>query len=119
MKEVTIVAYCDGNHENREPSSVERTVTIDGSKPVILDLCGECDKAILALLALMEQGAVLPQAKKPAAKKASPTEASVTALSNESLSCPECEYTGPNRAALGQHTRGSHGKGLKEYKKAS
>lgn len=121
MKEVMIVAYCDGNHEGRTPSAVERTVTIDGSKPVVLDLCGECDKAILALLTLMEQGAVVPRREAQAAAKAPTPKKKKDKKSeksdDEDHTCPDCGHKSPNRTALGQHLRNRHGKGFRDLRR--
>lgn len=116
MKQVTITAFCDGNHQGLVESAVERTVTVDGSKPVVLDLCPECDKAIQALLALMDQGAVLgkggvPQPAKPKARKRAPA-----APKTGEHVCPMCGFVSSTRAALGQHLRHRHDKGFTDLK---
>lgn len=119
MKQVTIVAFCDGSHDDLVPSTVERTVQIDGSKPVVLDLCGECDKAILALLMLMENGAVVKAKAKVGDAPVKPKKQAAAKPQTEDVAdrtCPECGRVAVNRTALGQHTRTQHGKGLKAYK---
>jgi len=118
MKEVTIVAYCDSDHDQRVAAGVERTVQIDGSKPVVLDLCDNCDQVIQSLLGLMEKGAVIPGKKSKSAKAAPHPKPPSKAGTGVEEKCPEkgCSHSSPNRAALGQHTRATHGKGLKAYK---
>jgi len=126
MKHVQIVAFCDGEiHEHggqlaTVPATVERTISVDGSKPVLLDMCAECDHQILAILTLMERGAAidLPVKKNKGSK---PPATATPAPSDLSTACPEedCGYSAPNRAALGQHTRSQHGKGLKQYRESA
>lgn len=114
MKEVTIVGYCDGGHDLRVVSAVERTVQIDGSKPVVLDLCEECDKSILALLMLMERGTVLvKKAKEPKEPKPENRQDKL------STTCPECGHVSTSRQGLGQHLRSQHNIGFRDLAKAS
>lgn len=125
MKEVTVVAFCDPlmEHEDRVPAVTERTLTIDGSKPVVLDLCGECDKVIVNLLHAMESGAPIAAAKKAAAPKPAvkKTETKPSRRAKGQHPCLEagCPQVSVSRDALGQHMRTAHGKGFKDYKRAA
>lgn len=133
MKEVTIVGYCDGDHEGDPVRSVvERTVSIDGSKPVMLDLCGEHDQQIATLLSLMERGAVLPGVtpkKKSAKAVATPgsvqrsTRGGAPFLTSIPFDgphiCPECQFESKTRSALGQHLSSKHSKRFRDYMIAS
>ena len=68
MKHIQIVSYCDGTHEERVRSTIERTLSIDGSKNILLDLCETCDKQVQDLQALMERGTVADEARAAKAK---------------------------------------------------
>lgn len=135
MKEVTIVGYCDGEHEEKTRSQVERTVAVDGSKPVTLDLCNGCDGAIRDLLHLMEHGAVVgakskkrgPYGPRAAAPRATaPAAPAVVAVPTGQAPplegphiCPECAFESRSRGALGQHLNTTHDKGFRDYANAS
>lgn len=128
MKHVQIVAFCDGDiHEGEGepmvPATMERTVSIDGSKPALLDLCDACDSIIAAAEALMKRGAQIDlPAKKAGKQKQEKSEGTTSTPEPSTLStvCPEpgCGLVSASRTALGQHTRSQHGKGLKAYKEA-
>lgn len=109
MKRIQVLAFCDSEHETPVRATHERTVAIDGSKPIMLDLCDSCDVFIRDLLVLMERGSVaeVPEKKIRASKQhGSPGFIRV---------CPECLMQSVSRSSLGQHVRHRHGKGLKDY----
>lgn len=134
MKEITVIGYCDGDHEDRQRSSVERVVSVDGSKPVALDLCEQCDSMVSRLLELMDRGVVVktPTKKKSAAPASgggqqqqqsgtrgtyhTPT-GKVPPLEGPHI-CPECGFESTSRGALGQHLNTTHDKGFRDYNAA-
>lgn len=106
MKQIQVLSYCDGlAHHEPVPSTVERVVSVDGRKAVLLDLCDQCDKLFADLFALMEHGTEVETKTKT--KTVKPHQASTK--------CPECGAVSINRNSLGQHTRSQHKKGLKDY----
>ena len=120
MKHIQVIAFCDGEHEERTRAVTERTIKIDGGEPVLLDLCEPCDKPFLDMLVLMERGAVVERTKGPKGKRSgTPSRETrpsrLPGMDVTNLTCPECGHVSPSRSALGQHTRSRHGKGLKEY----
>jgi hypothetical protein len=87
---------------------VERTLSLDGSAPVVLDLCEVDDQLIQRVRVLMDRGA--PVAKgKPGPKTGTTV--------NVWMTCPEpgCVGGGHGRAGLGMHTRRVHNKMLRDY----
>lgn len=121
MKEVTIVGYCDGDHDQRMRSAVERVLTVDGSKPVTLDLCDECDGSIRDLLVLMESGSVVTGKRQRKSRAATPPArpVGVTAPPRGGPHiCPECQFESASRGALGQHLLHTHQKGFRDYSAA-
>jgi hypothetical protein len=134
MKEITVTGYCDGNHEDKIRSVVERTLSVDGSKPVLLDLCDTCDALVSGLMVLMERGVVVKEPgkkkvsdgpiKKAAAKKPEPPRPTrgtyheptgkVPPLEGPHI-CPECGFESKSRSALGQHLTVTHSKGFRDY----
>jgi hypothetical protein len=126
MKEVTVIGFCDGDHEERIRSIVERTIAIDGSKPVMLDLCETCDKIIEGMLILMEHGAVVKGGSKKSSSggggsrtsSSKPTGAAFkTSIPFEGPHiCPECQFESVSRQALGQHLSVKHNKRFSDYK---
>lgn len=135
MKEILVVSYCDGDHEDeRVRSTVERVMSVDGSKPVALDLCDECDGLVSRLLHLMDRGAVVkaPTAKRkssPAAEKAAPPTPRPNTKFHEPTGklpplggphiCPECGFESKSRNALGQHLTVTHSKRFRDYADAA
>ena len=105
VKQITITGICDGGHEGPVVTSIEHTLSLDGSKPVAVDVCEECEDLFVRLRKMMENGTEVPvrsQRSKPS-RRPSPS------------TCPECGHVSPNRSALGQHCRQHHGKGLRDY----
>lgn len=133
MKKVTVVAYCDNVHEAGETlATIERTLSIDGSKPVELDLCPECDVLVLALMDVMERASEQAKQVKAEGKKAKAPKVKVPSLAEVTIvepevkpsqhdevesKCPLCEHVSPRRTALGQHLRAVHNKGFRDLRK--
>lgn len=127
MKEITVVGYCDHDHESRVRSTVERTLSVDGSKPVALDLCDEHDALVKQMLDMMDRGVVVKGAPKKRASsgqhRASGAGGSgtyheptgvVPPLEGPHV-CPECGFESATRGALGQHLTTKHEKGFRDY----
>ena len=136
-RELKLVVWCDGDHEEDTPSTVVRTLTVDTSKSVLLDLCDVCDKAVQDVLTLMEQGvladkvitAPATRVHRPAATRAprgsnpggkpstTPGWEPVREDGRDRRDClePDCGYVGATRSALGQHILQKHGGKLSDY----
>lgn len=116
MKHIQVIAYCDSEHHvERVRAQRERTVSVDGCDPVQLDLCESCDHIFVQLAELMERGIPDEQAKPVPKKK---VRKSRDPNSGYLSTCPDCLHHSPNRAALGQHARSAHQKGLKMWSEA-
>lgn len=115
MKDVQIVAYCDGDHEGREPATIERRVSIDRAPVTVIDLCDVHDKVFIELLEFLnDRGA--SEADQPSAnpsRRNSPSRQPGGPV--EQRTCPDCGFVSKGRQALGQHTRTKHHKGLNDY----
>lgn len=125
-----LVVWCDGDHEEDTPSTVVRTLTVDGGKPVLLDLCEVCDKVVQDMIALMEAGVLADKAiaapttsktRRPAPvpeglpPAKTPGYVPVRADGKDRRDCPECEYVGRTRSAMGQHLKTKHGTLFSNY----
>lgn len=121
MREVQITRWCDNHSEEKIQATVSRTVSVDDSPPVELDLCDDCDTGpFTAFLQLVGRGAVLPDRRgRVAGAKRGPK---LVAVDNK---CPEpdCDYQPKNavnqrhgRRVLGQHILRAHGKGFRDYR---
>jgi hypothetical protein len=125
MKDHIIVAYCDGPVHGEEwvNADVERTLSVDGSNPVLVDLCAECDGSLISpVFRLIHEGQPVEQPKKrksPAKRVKPETKATVSHIKDYAAvsmrTCPDCGHVSASRDALGMHTRKQHNKGLKEY----
>jgi len=138
-REVQIVRWCDGrDHEGPTRATVERTVSVDGGRIILLDLCEPCDKLVQEVLALMESGIEaakvmdptppprgnrkgrppgIPTSEKEDAARAARRQ-QIHDEGQDRTDClePGCGYEGPTRSALGQHINSSHpGKKLSDY----
>lgn len=131
-KEVQVVSWCDGDHEAQERAVMERIVTVDGGKPVVLDLCERCDKVMGDLLTLMERGAPADGSKPKRQHRKTPGPYQSTGsggrvrvlAADMPMDCrePGCvdprtgvAYVAPTRSALGQHVKQKHHKLLSDY----
>jgi hypothetical protein len=125
MKQVIVQAFCDGDHAERTEAVNERTVAIDGSDTIMLDVCEQCDQLFAVLLGLMERGAkVDAKPKKEGMKskvsdgpiKEQPSDSRRVSAEDLPTTCPDCGFHSVSRTALGQHLRTKHdGKGFKDY----
>lgn len=107
MKEIEVHAWCDGNHssaDGRIEAVIERTLTVNGSKPILLDLCADHDRL---LTDLMEAGSVIPTSAQ--------SSSNLPTLAKDTTECPECGLVSNSRSALGQHLNRMHRHGIKEY----
>ena len=106
----------------------ERVVSLDGGKPVLLDLCEPHDKVFADVATLMERGATVGKSDRPSRsrKAASPDGTTEPRRSqngrlippgSDRTDCvePDCGYVSPTRSALGQHVKQKHGKKLSDY----
>lgn len=122
MKQVKVISWCDGDHEEKEIATIERIVSIDQGKPVLLDLCEPHDKAFVDLLALMENGAVVEPGKKKKGSSGKTGNRPAGAPFETTIPfegphiCPECGFESKSRGALGQHLSTKHNKGFKDYR---
>jgi hypothetical protein len=133
-KEVQIVPWCDGDHEEAVRAEVERTVAVDGSKTILLDLCQPCDKLFEDLSWLMERGVQADKVREPRRRKASEVRpVAETPRKRKGRQPPpgakrvDCQepscldprtgepYMAPTRSALGQHIKQKHHKLLSDY----
>jgi hypothetical protein len=111
MKHIQIIAMCDGDHQTKTQARVERTVSVDGSTAIVLDLCEQCDSIITQLYALMEKGTPVDQPK--AVRKNSPGKRAPA--SDLPKTCPKCLLHSKSRSALGQHIRHMHDMTLRDF----
>lgn len=128
-RELKLVTWCDGDHDGDVSATVVRTLTVDGSKPVLLDLCEVCDKIVEDLLVFMERGVQANKAlvasgrvrkqlptRAPERTRTVPEQAVPTrADGRDRVDCPECDYVARTRGALGQHLRSRHSKTTTDY----
>jgi hypothetical protein len=127
-RELQLVTWCDGDHETDVRATVVRTLSVDGGKPVLLDLCEPCDKAVQDVLVLMDAGVyadkalVAPGSRPPRAVRAVPDaqpepSKSQRADGRDRTDCVEdgCGYVAPTRSALGQHVKQKHETKLSNY----
>ena len=100
---VTVNKWCDNTkmHDlDQEPATQTRTVLNEQGKPVLLDLCEQCDSDVLAIYQLAQFGSPITAANiKPRSRL----------QVAEQHPCPRCDYVGPSKGALGKHTRSQHG----------
>ena len=141
MKQVIIQAFCDGSHDDPVPSTRERTIQIDDTKKVLVDVCDSCDQMFSLMLSFMERGAVVdakgkparkvsdgPIAKQPHSKKGrkqrerTPPIAKTTGRdpnNNYITVCPVCGMASVTRSALGQHMTTKHNKRFGDFDDAA
>jgi hypothetical protein len=122
MKHIQVVAYCDGlTHEaERVRSTIERTISVDGSGDIVLDLCEQCDQQVQAMQALMERGSKADEPTRRAARPQRPGSHRTPGEKSREpggmpSTCPDCLHHTPTRSALGQHVKKKHGKQLKSF----
>lgn len=115
-KEIKIVAWCDGDHEDDDTiATVERLIWMDQGKPILLDLCDTCDKVMQDLQELMSRGVVADKTMVTPIKK--PVWAENPDTPEKDRTCPDgdCGFVAVTRQALGKHVRSKHGKSFKDY----
>lgn len=134
-KEVQVVAWCDGEHDERVPATVERRGPLDG-ETYLLDLCERCDRAYARAWAQVQEwlarGVSEGRARKsPYPKNRAPRGQGTTPPPSPEFDTPfmrtcqepDCidertgvRYVAPTRSALGQHVKVKHdNKRLADY----
>lgn len=123
-RELKLITWCDGEHGDEDVrATVVRTLAVDGDKPVLLDLCEVCDKTVQDLMVFMERG--VPASKAVSAPQTRGRKADTLPVKavaprpradgKDRVDCPECEYVGNTRSALGQHLKTRHEKKFSDY----
>src|SRR5262245_42217782 len=98
MREIEVRMWCDGpTHLEHVPAEVERVITVGDGKPVLLDLCRQCDGDVMSIV-----------------QAGTPLDKAMLTAEEEENRCPDCGFLSASRAALGQHLRARHQKGLKD-----
>jgi hypothetical protein len=115
-KQVNIVAYCDGEHDEMVLATTERTINVDDDGPRTVDLCADHDKVVQELQVLLVNGVPVRRTRKtppPGVDR----DRHRGAAEDLRVPCPEpgCDRTAKNRAGLAQHTLQGHGKSLRDY----
>ena len=129
-REVIIVRWCDGVHEQPEQAVVEHQVSIDGRKTRVIDLCSVCEDTFAPIERLVDRGvlaAKMEPVSRPVKVRTRTPPRQEQAGSSDGLSidrpwpCPfapphgDCAHPGsPNRSAWGSHLRTVHSIGLHE-----
>jgi hypothetical protein len=125
-RELRLITWCDGEHGDEDvAATVVRTLSVDGDKPVLLDLCEVCDKTVQDLILFMGRG--VPASKAIAAPQARTRRAETLPVKavaprpradgKDRVDCMEegCGYVGNTRSALGQHLTSKHGTKFSDY----
>lgn len=98
-KEIEVIAWCDGPHDKRVRAGRDYTITMDGGKPTVIDLCDQCVTTFIEPVASMLQ--VGAEVKGSVAK---------------SYGCPVCTFASPTPQGLGKHARSAHGATVTELR---
>ncbi len=129
-RELVLRSWCDGDHDEDVAAVVARTITVDRGEPIVLDLCEVCDKTVRDLLHLMGHGvpakqAIVAPGERPfrgRGERINPRKPSeipggepTRADGRDRRDCPECDYIGATRSAMGQHLKVKHGKKFTDY----
>ena len=121
-RELKLITWCDGDHEEDVPSTTVRRLSVDGGPTILLDLCDVCDKVVQDVFVLMDSG--VPESKAifeptPTPRKRTPstppTTKPIRADGRDRRDCPECDYIGNTRSAMGQHLKQKHHKQLSDF----
>jgi hypothetical protein len=110
MKEIIVRPWCDGGHDNaggRIEAVIERTITVNGSNPRVLDLCATHDRW---LMDMVEAGGVAPTA--------TPRVGGRRKIEGPHI-CPLCQGEHASRNALTKHVRSTHQTSVKELEQGS
>lgn len=110
-REIVIVLWCDGEHDEPERATNEHIVVLDDRKPTRLDLCDDHSKLIVELQTMLELGSPVDTQGKPTTKKkkqALPVD--------EAHACPECGHTTATIQGVNSHMVRVHGYTLAEWR---
>lgn len=130
-REVMILSWCDGDHEDKVRAEVERVVTLDGKRPRLVDLCRSCDKLFTDVEWLLDRGADAEEVTEPKRRetrehpqRTAKRKPRRPPVGSDRVDCqePGCidprtgeQYVAPTRTALGQHVKSKHDKRLSDY----
>jgi hypothetical protein len=119
-RELKLVSWCDGEHHEDEevPAVVARTLSVDGGKPMLLDLCETCDKVVRDLIVFMDRGLLASRAVSVPGVRKSDLPTRVTTVvggGKDRTDCPECGHVSPTRSAMGAHLKTKHQKKIRDY----
>jgi hypothetical protein len=123
-REVQIVSWCDGDHEEATEAEVERVVSLDGGKAILLDLCEACDNEVFEnLVWLMERGVEAAKVAPQRPHKPAFRTREGAWKGKDRTDCPEKDidprtgkpYVANNRKALQSHLKQKHDKKLSDY----
>ena len=131
-KEIQIIGWCDGPHETRVRSTIERTVALDGQRPIALDLCQDHNAAFSAVEELLEFGEPVAVDSVQRRGVGRPPKSGRPASGGQAhpMVASECQFPGCNkgphggpfiaqsRTGLGAHMTRSHKIGLGEFERA-
>lgn len=105
MKEIRILVWCDGPHENVNVGDgvVSHEIQIDGGPVTTIDLCPACKVKFINPLRFLldDKGVEVDLLKSKKSSKPNPP-------------CPDCGHRAATRSALGTHMRKDHNKGLRD-----
>lgn len=115
-KEIRVIAWCDGNHDEDEKVQADGTVTVafGRGKPRTVDLCNPCNKELIepvqvlfGTYGVVADGSIETGLAGIETRKQRKTKPNVP--------CPECGFQSVSRNALSSHLKGQHGKGMRDY----
>jgi hypothetical protein len=124
-RELKLVLWCDGEHDEDVEAVMSRTVSVDGGKPMLLDLCETCDKVVQDMIAFMDRGVLASKAvampharvRKSALLPVRERAGTGRVDGKDRTDCPEegCGHVSPTRSALGAHVKTAHGTKIRDY----
>lgn len=113
MREIQVVKWCDGEHIERQPGTVERR-----EQGTLLDLCESCDgafeKDLMVVREWLRRGVPVEKADPRVQSKSGHH---LTEFQLQETPCPEpgCDHVAVTRTSLNQHVRKIHGKKFRDY----
>lgn len=116
MKEVQVIAWCSnqivhGDDPRAARATTEVTLSVDGSKPHVLDLCDDCDGTLGSTLrTAAAMGEKVGAVKVRRAPRAQPE------VTDRSHVCPVCEHPFAQRKTMTTHLRKVHSQSIKDLR---
>jgi hypothetical protein len=105
VKEITVTPWCDGTHPERVRATHERTLTIDGRKPRVVDLCDEDNER---LQRLYDEGAPAEQTRRRSVAASGAAPAATNQAVDGGFPCDHCPRSFPTSQGRATHTTRSH-----------